>query len=349
MTVFLGHLASQPFTEAVIWRPLGTYGVIAVTIFFVLSGYVIAHVTSTRETTASTYAAARISRLYSVVLVALALTFLFDTLGTSLNPEFYAFKKVLWKPINWEGYVSALFFVNEFQVFRFNGISPGTNAPYWSLSFEAAYYLISGIVLFSRRRVWVPLCVIILFCAGRTIVALFPIWAMGYFLYHQRLKIDLPRSLLTVLAFGTIAAILVVPRVIYRLPTDNFGFVFPWGRMPFNRNLVEDYAVGSVFVVHLASVRSLLCDKKDIGDKTKKIATWLGSLTFPMYCFHFPAICFFAALSPWDKTSLANCIAIAVPVVLLVIGLTPLCDALKRSMRLGLSKVSFRPRLSARP
>src|SRR4051812_27780039 len=52
----------------------GPYSQTAVIVFFVLSGYVIAHVLATREKTALEYAASRFGRLYSVVLPALLLT-----------------------------------------------------------------------------------------------------------------------------------------------------------------------------------------------------------------------------------------------------------------------------------
>ena len=81
MTVFLAHFrvrtshnfapywAALPFWD----RHLDSYGQIAVTVFFVLSGYVIAHVMATRERTLIEYAASRFGRLYSVVLPALIL------------------------------------------------------------------------------------------------------------------------------------------------------------------------------------------------------------------------------------------------------------------------------------
>ena len=85
VAVFLDHLTptpSQPSIRATggLAR-VGNYGELAVAIFFVLSGYVISYVTSTRETTVQSYAVSRISRLYSVVVPALVLTFAFDTLG----------------------------------------------------------------------------------------------------------------------------------------------------------------------------------------------------------------------------------------------------------------------------
>jgi hypothetical protein len=62
LCVFFDHLSSAPFTEHVIPPRLGAYGDIAVTLFFVLSGFVIAHVVARRERDPETYAIARLSR-----------------------------------------------------------------------------------------------------------------------------------------------------------------------------------------------------------------------------------------------------------------------------------------------
>jgi peptidoglycan/LPS O-acetylase OafA/YrhL len=167
-SVFLEHVASYPFSRPTptSTHPLlsffGSYGHSAVIVFFVLSGYVIAYVVSTRERTAWAYSVNRISRLYSVVLPALALTCAFDALGQWVNPYVYASRTVLWKPASWQGYTSSLFFVNEFQAFDLNGAVPGTNAPFWSLSFEATYYIVAGLVLFAPLRYALPLALVVL-------------------------------------------------------------------------------------------------------------------------------------------------------------------------------------------
>jgi len=188
VAVFLTHVSSYPFAKDFLWPSIVPYGSIAVIVFFVLSGYVIAYVTSTREKTLALYASARIARIYSVVLVALLLTFIFDNIGLIVSPEFYSIKKVMWKPQSFEGYVSSIFFVNEYQIFNFKGISPGSNGPYWSLSFEVTYYLIAGLFIFSRKIVAIPLIIVVLLFAGNTIAALLPIWMLGYLLYFVRFK-----------------------------------------------------------------------------------------------------------------------------------------------------------------
>jgi len=333
LAVFLDHLSSTPFTSNIIWWRLGSYGAIAVTIFFVLSGYVIAYVTATRERSPAAYFSARMARLYSVVGVALILTFVFDKIGMSVNPDFYSIQKVLWKPPSWAGYLSSTVFLNEYQIFRFNGISPGTNGPYWSLSFEATYYVVAGLILFAPRRIWIPVSLVILGLAGKTIIALLPIWALGFMLYHWRGPLRIPTYVWVVLASVSAAVIVAMPSITTGFSSDNFGLWFPWGRAPFNRNLLADYLVASAFAIHLISVRNIFTGPAQLRPNLIAAVRWLGTQTFPLYCLHYPAICLFAAISPWGNTTFANTIFITICTLTLIAALTPLCDALKPRIR----------------
>ena len=62
----------------------------AVIVFFVLSGYVIAFVSSRREVSAEAYAVARLARIASVGVPALLLTALLQLIGAHFNPDYYA-------------------------------------------------------------------------------------------------------------------------------------------------------------------------------------------------------------------------------------------------------------------
>lgn len=335
--VFLAHFSSEPITKDVVSRQLGAYGSLAVTVFFVLSGYVISYVSASRENSAGTYFASRVSRLYSVVLVALPLTFLVDALGIHFNPEFYGTEKVLMKPVSWEGYFASIFFVNEFQVFGFDGISPGTNGPYWSLSFEATYYLLAGFALFSRPVFWIPISLFTLLLAGPTIAALFPVWILGFALHRNQSLVIKSQRIALVVFIATLAFVMAVPFVRRFLPHDNFGIFFPHGRGPFNKDIIYDYVGAVAFCLHLIAAKSLFANELTAPAFFEKSVRWLGSLTFPMYVLHFPLLCFFAAIGPWGNESAASSIFVFALTILLVIGLTPLCDSLKLTLRRVLS------------
>jgi peptidoglycan/LPS O-acetylase OafA/YrhL len=333
LAVFLEHLATYPLTDDVLPTWLLHCGAPAVIVFFVLSGYVIAHVTATSETTAHAYVAARASRLYSVVPIALLLTFVFDRIGMAFEPDLYTIPKVLMKPESWAGYLSSLFFVNEYQVFGFNGIAPGTNNPYWSLSFEATYYLVAGLALFAPRRVSIPLTLVLFMLAGRTIFALFPVWLLGFAAARSTVGANVPRSVAALVALASAFAVLASPTIVAHLPHDNFGWKFPWGRKPFDRNLIGDYAVAIPFAIHIVAMRRLLDASAGVSRVLTATIRWLGSLTFPLYCIHFPALCLLMALSPWSNDTSQHVLLLVAGTFTLAAMLTYATELLRRTLR----------------
>ena len=82
--VFLSHYGK--FTRGMLWQ-MQPYGRTAVMVFFVLSGFVIAWVTETRERTVEDYALSRLARLYSVIVPAFILTAVLDHVAMAINPH----------------------------------------------------------------------------------------------------------------------------------------------------------------------------------------------------------------------------------------------------------------------
>ena len=72
-TVFLAHYSVQRISGGFFW-PSFAYGHTAVLVFFVLSGFVIAWVTETRERSLGEYVVSRAARLYSVIIPAFIIT-----------------------------------------------------------------------------------------------------------------------------------------------------------------------------------------------------------------------------------------------------------------------------------
>src|SRR3974377_2602308 len=81
--VFLSHY--RKFTGGMLWQ-MQPYGRTAVMVFFVLSGFVIAWVTETRERTLQEYALSRVARLYSVIIPAFILTAGLHTIALGTTP-----------------------------------------------------------------------------------------------------------------------------------------------------------------------------------------------------------------------------------------------------------------------
>ena len=153
----------------------------AVTVFFVLSGYVIAHVLATRERTPVDYAASRFARLYSVVLPALLLTAVCNYLIELKYPTaFQAFQSGGTTGVALS-YLGTAVFVNRFWLWP--DLDP-PNTPFWTLSFEAFYYLIIAILVFARGRGRILSMLVLILVAGPSMVLLAPTWLLGYLVYH---------------------------------------------------------------------------------------------------------------------------------------------------------------------
>ncbi|MFP5248199.1 MAG: acyltransferase family protein, partial [Acidobacteriota bacterium] len=180
------------FSVHVSWPPLAGYHFLAlpafldlgsqsVDIFFVLSGFVIGYVTDSREQSARAYTIRRLGRLYSVVLPALVATMGLDLLGSWMRPALYATVHEAAGGGHFWRYLASGLFVNE--VWDFN-VVPGINLPFWSLGYEAWYYLLFGIIFFSPQRLrWIAATFAVL-AAGPKITALFPLWLAGVFCYR---------------------------------------------------------------------------------------------------------------------------------------------------------------------
>lgn len=146
LAVMLGHLRGLYFVkwddlhpDSKSWMNWGAFaatrmGREAVMVFFVLSGYLVGGnaikcLTSGRFNLKS-YAIARLTRLYIVLIPALAFTFYCDSLRLRVEPAYSG---------HWQ--LDSLTFLKN--IFFLNGIcSPvyGSNSPLWSLAYEFWYY-----------------------------------------------------------------------------------------------------------------------------------------------------------------------------------------------------------------
>lgn len=121
--VFADHSCGQPISGGFLWQ-LGPYGPEAVMVFFVLSGFVIAHVSVARETSFREYAVARAARIYSVALPALILTAVADFFGRSVNTSLYTTALHYHSSGQVWHFLASTFFLNEIWGLHLN---PGSN------------------------------------------------------------------------------------------------------------------------------------------------------------------------------------------------------------------------------
>lgn len=336
--VLLAHLALAPFTDDALWWPLGHYGEAAVAVFFVLSGYVIAYVTQARETDGRRFAVGRFSRLMSVAVPALLVTAASDAVVAFLQPAFYARPEVGGSTGLWSGYLASLLFINEWRIFGLGAVFPGSNSPWWSLSFEATYYLVAGLFLYFRRRWWFLLAFLVLVLAGRTVIALFPLWLLGFALYSRPPAWPFSGSATTAIFWGSLLVLLALPLTQGWWPSSKDWFYMPWGRGPYNRDLVADYLVAAVFGLHLLAARHQLPTSATTASRCAACVHWLGSLTFPLYLCHYPLLGLAAVLSPFERSSGGHVALVLVLTLGCAALVAPWSDRLKHSMRRGLQR-----------
>lgn len=251
--------------------------------FFVLSGFVIAHVTETKEKSAAIYAASRIARLYSVVIPALLLTVLCDTIGEHLDPPFYATGPVALADQQPARYLASFFMINHFWIMP-TGMAPGTNGPFWSLSYEIAYYLVFGMFL---TRNWIVMALgtlAVSAAAGPGIMMLFPLWLLGVAIYHLQKSWALPRAFALLLFLAT-------PIALAEIGWLRGGWNYDTGRP-----LHIDYAEAGLIALNILAAARLGQVLERLLARFAPLIRWLGTLTFATYLCHRPLLQF---LSTW--------------------------------------------------
>jgi len=301
MVVMVGHLSGVRFSGGLFWQ-VGPFMDDAVMVFFVLSGFVIAHVVSRAPVNAREYFVARAARIYSVAIPALVLTFCLDYLGKSIKPDLYS---PVW---GYDGrnllaqFTAALFFVNQLWQLH---MPVGSMLPYWSLGYEVWYYLFFGVVYFAKPQWRKPLLLAALLVAGPRIVALFPVWLMGYGTYQYTRSQKIPSEMGVACLVFSLAA---------------YG-AYAWlGRQwladagaAFNRfgieNLLTRYCVACLFSAHLVGISWLSRFGKGLLNNVANPIRWLSGATFTIYLFHMPIAQFLTTIIPFKPTDVQTRVA----------------------------------------
>lgn len=329
IVVFFGHVARQTFTDGFLWQA-ATYMDTAVIVFFVLSGYVIAHVLDEKERTPSAYVIARVSRLYSVVVPALIVTAVCDGIGIAVDPALY------YGPAEYASdevsvrYLATLFFANQFWIWN-HGMEAGTNVPFWSLSFEVTYYIAIGLLVFTKGAVRVVLCGLLAALVGPTIVAFAPIWFLGFGLYHGLRGIQLARMSAMALALTGLLLLFCAPLVRGATAT-----VWPLG----GHNLIASYYDALGFALHLVGILSLSPLLVTLLGRSEALIRWLGSLTFALYLFHRPIFWLLSALHIGPPSSWSQRIYLCFVTLLVVMTIGWWCEMQKKPIRRWLTMLS---------
>jgi peptidoglycan/LPS O-acetylase OafA/YrhL len=286
---FFGPFESNPDTQypEIFFRLVFSgYGSHAVTIFFVLSGYFIgiSVLKSIKKNHFAwrSYLARRAIRLWVVLLPALILTYILDTIGLNFfsSDPMYSNGNIIGsinqESINLSDFLGNALFLQTILVTPF-----GTNGALWSLANEFWYYILFPIGIFSLfqsrtvvdRIFFIVLFITISMFIGREIFLLFSIWLLGVAL------IFLPRisskniKIFTCLAFLSFIISLLVFRI---LPVFNF-------------EIIPRLVVGTLFLFLMLTIISFK-HRPGKNHQFLIISKRLGAFSYSLYAIHTPLL-----------------------------------------------------------
>ena len=278
-TVFLGHLSWMAISGGFLWQ-VQPYGHSAVIVFFVLSGFVISYAADIKERTLFDFSVARLVRLYSVVLPAILLTVICDSIGIQHNPAVYDLSRET-NPL-WRLLLGVLFLTQSW-----GHISLLSNEPYWSLPYEFWYYVIFAAATFLKGWRRIVMLIVSGALAGPGILVMAPIWAAGAAAYRLTKQAQLGQALARTIWIATgVGAIAVV--VHNRIPDSAENMFLPvvfsgW-----------DFLLGFLVAANIFSASFLSFGLVKFHAPLAKLA----GMTFALYLFHLPLLHLAAAYIP---------------------------------------------------
>lgn len=303
--VVASHVASAKFGREI--PILVSLGHACVAVFFVLSGYVIAWVAETRETSGQRFMEARFARLYSVLIPALILTLLLDPISQRLDPGFFETLD-LSAGSALRNFVSSLLFLNQSYGIDHNFSS---NSPVWSLGYEMSYYVLFASMTYLRSLGRTLAVAAILLLQGPAIWVLFPVWWMGVASYRAFGRRPARRGRLVALVLGVVVLLAMAPLLV-RLQNRIYQLeaAMTWVEFGHSNQLVFFYVVGGLMAAMIALVQAL-APKVVVGPgRFPHLVRELAASTFSIYLFHFPILVLLYAATKYDRGSIGNMAAV---------------------------------------
>ena len=321
--VFLSHIGLQAVSGGFLWQ-LHAYGAVAVVIFFVLSGYVVAFANDRPGVTGQDYFVARLSRMYSVALPAIVLSVLLFELSTSVLPnELVAGWDI--GTLSLHVIASVLFLNHAWGLW----LEPPLDVPYWSLSFEMAFYILFGLWRFSCPGWRIAGVVLIAALFGPRIVAMFPMWLLGLWCYRFGQSFSVGRRVGWLMTVGSAA--IIVGLAISRYGTGIFTGAS--GMMEHSpAQIAEDYLVAGLFALHIVGFAAIASDFAWIT-RFRRVIRWSAGATFSVYLFHHPILLVLSAWLPWPRPSWAFRAALISGTVVIVFALAEITERRRQIWR----------------
>ncbi|MBW8897124.1 MAG: acyltransferase [Massilia sp.] len=304
------------------------FGRVAVMAFFVLSGFVIAYSAEHKNLTARSYAVARAARLYSVALPVLILAFVLATsvhglLEVPVDEAYQLRRPWLYVPFHLAFLGDAWHFVER----------PPWLIPYWSLDYEAWYYVLFGVFHFLRgRRRWLVTGALLAF-VGPRLWLLLPVWLSGVALYRYQSRLTFGAGRARV---GWLLSVVLIglwgwsdPET-YLRGVANGLWPFPGIRMGSADRVLADYAVMVLVLLNFACARQA---RFDVLLRLARPIRFVAGHTFTLYLSHAVVIGLWQSVFPVERGATFDIVAIATAIGLVALALNPLTEALQRVLR----------------
>jgi len=297
--VYIWHSNQRFLTEAIL--PFSGYGHSSVIVFFVLSGFVIAFITDTKESTLADYSASRISRVFSVAIPAIVITLVLDSIGRVLYPAIYdyPYDQFLTR------IAGSLLMANEVWMISITSFS---NVPYWSICYEWWYYVTFAMVMFLPMRLGWLLAAATMAVIGPKVILLAPIWWLGVLLYRWDRLRHLSATVSWVMVIVSLVGIYWFHRV------NMMSVAEDWLESLIGRNLVHqltfskrvfaDYMLGVLVFINFAGMRNVVATHGALLDAIAKPVRFFANYTFTLYLLHQPLFLFWAAVIRGDPKTL---------------------------------------------
>jgi len=269
----------------------GEWSHASVIVFFVLSGYVIAHTTASNNRGGKQYAVARLSRLCSIVIPALLITAVIQFIVSNVNAELLKSYSRGFSGLRY--FLCGLFLNNTW----FFSMSPPINGALWSLSFEFWYYAIFGLWLFrgkGTKGLLLPLVACLI--AGPQILVMMPIWLAGCVAYSLK-RPTLRAAIAWPLVF---VSIFCAGLVVMHMPP--MPFIIGTNYLLYANQFFTDWVTGLCFAVALW----LLPQGAAAPKHQPARAGWfrkLADLTFPLYVLHYPLLILWGAMFTFKNSA----------------------------------------------
>lgn len=289
---------------------------VAVIVFFVLSGLVIADSAQPGQTTLAKFAGARLARLLPValpaVLLGAAVFLLAHALSGPLARQEPGFDRLTARSL-----MLPALFLSELP----GGEGPTWNSPYWSLCYEFWFYALYGAATFLRGPVRIVCVVAFSFLAGLRVLMLLPVWLAGVVLARR-----LPGLQLTV-GHG-LGLIVAGAAIIFALAEDGDGLVrvshiltgLDPSRLSHSRVWIADWGMAPAVAVMLAGLDPIARRIAPFLARIKRTVRVLSGASFTLYLMHWPVLCLLLALGAVSSNPIILAILLALVQALAILG-----------------------------